>query len=94
MNDQAEFARIVEPFRKKLEFSGSDITWWPLGKERHIVVDPKRNFGQPSAARSGVPTGVLRPSASKLTDLWKQSAIGSRSPKSKCAMRWSMRVAA
>ncbi len=59
VNDQAEFARIVEPFRKELEFSGSDIVWWPLGKERQIVLDPKRNFGQPSAARSGVPTRVL-----------------------------------
>ncbi|MGH7983381.1 MAG: hypothetical protein ACREFF_09595 [Candidatus Udaeobacter sp.] len=59
VNDQAEFARIVEPFRKELEFSGSDIVWWPLGKERQIVVDPKRNFGQPSAAHSGVPTRVL-----------------------------------
>ncbi len=58
-NNQAEFARIVEPFRKELEFSGTDIVWWPLGKERQIVLDPKRNFGQPSAARSGVPTRVL-----------------------------------
>ena len=57
--DQSEFSRIVEPFRKELEFSGNDIIWWPLGKERQIVLDPKRNFGQPSAARSGVPTSVL-----------------------------------
>ena len=62
-NDQAEFARIVEPFRKELEFSGSDIIWWPLGKERQVVINPKRNFGQPSAARSGVPTRVLARSA-------------------------------
>ncbi len=59
VNNQAEFARIVEPFRKELQFSGSDIVWWPLGKERQIILDPKRNFGQPSAARSGVPTTVL-----------------------------------
>jgi uncharacterized protein (DUF433 family) len=59
VNDQAEFARIVEPFRKELEFSGNDIIWWPLGRERQIVLDPRRNFGQPSAARSGVPTRVL-----------------------------------
>ena len=58
-NDQAEFARIVEPFRKELEFSGSDIIWWPLGKQHQVVINPKRNFGQPSAARSGVPTRVL-----------------------------------
>jgi uncharacterized protein (DUF433 family) len=57
--DQAEFSRIVEPFRKELEFSGSDIIWWPLGRQRQIVVDPKRNFGQPTVARSGVPSQVL-----------------------------------
>ncbi len=57
--DQTEFSRVVEPFRKQLEFSGRDIVWWPLGKERQIVLDPKRNFGQPSVARSGVPTRVL-----------------------------------
>ena len=57
--NQAEFSRIVEPFRKELEFSGNDIIWWPLGREREIVLDPKRNFGQPSVARSGVPTRVL-----------------------------------
>jgi uncharacterized protein (DUF433 family) len=57
--NQVEFSRLVEPFRKELEFSGSDIIWWPLGRERQIVLDPRRNFGQPSAARSGVPTRVL-----------------------------------
>ncbi|MGB8341251.1 MAG: DUF433 domain-containing protein [Chthoniobacterales bacterium] len=57
--DQAEFSRLVEPFRKELEFSGSDIIWWPLGKQRQIVVDPRRNFGQPTVARSGVPAETL-----------------------------------
>ena len=57
--DQAEFLRIVESFQKELEFSGSDVIWWPLGKQRQIVVDPRRNFGQPTVARSGVPSGIL-----------------------------------
>jgi uncharacterized protein (DUF433 family) len=57
--DQAEFSRIVEPFRKELEFSGSDVIWWPLGKQRKIVIDPRRNFGQPTVARSGVPSQIL-----------------------------------
>ncbi len=57
--DQVEFSRIVESFLKELEFSGDEIIWWPLGKERQIVVDPKRNFGQPTVARSGVPSQVL-----------------------------------
>jgi uncharacterized protein (DUF433 family) len=61
--DQKEFSRIVETFLKELEFSGDDIVWWPLGRQRNIVLDPKRNFGQPTAARSGVPSLVLARSA-------------------------------
>lgn len=59
VTNQREFSRIVQDFLKELEFSGSDIIWYPLGKKRQIIVDPKRNFGQPSVARSGVPTRVL-----------------------------------
>lgn len=62
---QQEFHRIVEPFLKELEF-GSDQTltrWWPLGKTRSVVLDPKRNFGQPTVSVSGVPTEVLAKSA-------------------------------
>jgi uncharacterized protein (DUF433 family) len=57
--DQKEFSRIVEAFRKELEFSGADIVWWPLGKQRQIVLDPKRNFGQPTVTKSGVPAATL-----------------------------------
>jgi uncharacterized protein (DUF433 family) len=59
VNDQVEFARIVEPFQKELEFTGADVVWWPLGRKRLVVLDPKRNFGQPSVSRSWVPTRVL-----------------------------------
>jgi uncharacterized protein (DUF433 family) len=59
VTNQREFRRIVQDFLKELEFSGSDIIWYPLGKQRQIVVDPKRNFGQPTVARSGVPSQVL-----------------------------------
>jgi uncharacterized protein (DUF433 family) len=58
-NNQAEFARIVEEFEEELEFSGSDIIWYPLGKDRQIVIDPKRNFGQPTVTKSGVPAATL-----------------------------------
>lgn len=59
VTNQREFGRLVQDFLKELEFSGSDIIWWPLGRQRQIVVDPKRNFGQPTAARSGVPSQIL-----------------------------------
>jgi uncharacterized protein (DUF433 family) len=59
VTNQREFSRIVQSFLKELEFSGKDIIWWPLGKERQIVLDPKRNFGQPIVARSGVPAQTI-----------------------------------
>jgi uncharacterized protein (DUF433 family) len=59
VNNQREFRRIVQDFLKELEFSGSDIVWYPLGKDRQIVIDPRRNFGQPTVMKSGVPTRVL-----------------------------------
>lgn len=59
VTDQREFSRIVADFLKELEFSGNDIIWWPLGKRRQILVDPRRNFGQPTVARSGVPAQTL-----------------------------------
>src|SRR5438552_6308760 len=59
VTEQREFSRIVQDFLKELEFSGDDIVWWPLGKDRQIVVDPRRNFGQPTVAKSGVPATTL-----------------------------------
>jgi uncharacterized protein (DUF433 family) len=43
-----------------LEYSAYDelLRWWPLGKDRRVLVDPKRNFGQPITPE-GVPTLVL-----------------------------------
>ena len=60
-SNQQEFARIVRPFLKELEFD-DDATlsrWWPLGRERTVVLDPERNFGQPTARQAGIPTRVL-----------------------------------
>jgi uncharacterized protein (DUF433 family) len=51
---------IVEPSLKGLEF-GKDLAvrWWPAGKGDRIVIDPRRQFGQPIDAQTGVPTSVL-----------------------------------
>jgi uncharacterized protein (DUF433 family) len=58
---QLEFEKIVTPFLKELEFADpcTLVRWWPLGRGRAVVVDPERNFGQPSALQTGVPTSVL-----------------------------------
>lgn len=58
---QHVFAEITKPFLKQLEFREGTILerWWPLGIDHHVVVDPRRNFGQPTISGEGVPTQVL-----------------------------------
>jgi uncharacterized protein (DUF433 family) len=51
---------IVEPSLKGLEFDKDlAIRWWPAGKEDRVVLDPRRQFGQPIDAETGVPTSIL-----------------------------------
>jgi uncharacterized protein (DUF433 family) len=59
--DQHVFAQITRPFLKQLEFKdGTTLErWWPLGTNKQIVVDPRKNFGQPSIAHEGIATQVL-----------------------------------
>ncbi|WP_445488525.1 hypothetical protein [Rhodopseudomonas sp. RCAM05734] len=56
--------KVIEPSLKGLEFE-DDIAarWWPLGRAKGIVIDPKRQFGQPIDDATGVPTSVLAQAA-------------------------------
>jgi len=60
-SDQHVFSEITKPFLKQLEFRDGTILerWWPLGTDRHVVVDPRKNFGHPIIAHEGVPTRAL-----------------------------------
>ncbi|MGO9994568.1 MAG: DUF433 domain-containing protein [Steroidobacteraceae bacterium] len=60
-NNQMAFRRVMLPsLRSKLEVGASGVErLWPLGKRRPIVIDPKRQFGQPISREEGVPTVVL-----------------------------------
>lgn len=46
---QFDFKPIIEPFLHKVDFGGSEIAqrFFPLQHSKVIVVDPKRQFGQP-----------------------------------------------
>jgi len=56
--------KVIEPSLKNLEFEGDVATrWWPLGRSKGIVIDPKRQFGQPIDDATGVPTSVLAQAA-------------------------------
>jgi uncharacterized protein (DUF433 family) len=52
--------KVIAPSLKGLEFE-DDIAarWWPRGKSKGIVLDPRRQFGQPIDDATGVPTVVL-----------------------------------
>jgi uncharacterized protein (DUF433 family) len=43
-----------------LEYSEFDqlLRWWPLGKGKRVVIDPKRSFGRPIVTE-GVQTNIL-----------------------------------
>lgn len=52
--------KIIEPSLKGIEFE-ADVAarWWPTGRASDVVLDPKRQFGQPIIDSFGVPTSVL-----------------------------------
>lgn len=52
---------VFDRLREGLDYSQLEglLRWWPIGREREVVVDPKRSFGQPIVANEGVPTEVL-----------------------------------
>jgi uncharacterized protein (DUF433 family) len=59
--DQHVFTEITQPFLKQLEFKdGTTLErWWPLGTHKPVVVDPRKNFGQPTLSDAGIATQVL-----------------------------------
>lgn len=57
---QYAFKRIVDASLRGVEFENDvPARWWPLSKERKILLDPQISFGQAIDVESGVPTAVL-----------------------------------
>jgi|SRR5215217_2785586 len=51
---------VLDPFLKDLDYEDEIARrWWPLGKEREVVVDPDYGFGLPVIAGSGVRTEII-----------------------------------
>lgn len=51
---------VSQSFVKSLDFDHGQVArWWPMGRDRLVVIDPKRSFGQPIVMEKGVPTLVL-----------------------------------
>ncbi|KPF70185.1 hypothetical protein IP69_09875 [Bosea sp. AAP35] len=67
---------VIEPSLKGIDFE-TDIAvrWWPRGRSQDIVLDPKRQFGQPIVDSFGVPTSVLSAAASAEGSVAKAAEI-------------------
>jgi uncharacterized protein (DUF433 family) len=61
ISSQTSFKSVVSPCMATLKFSedGQASEWWPLGKDKLVVLNPRRSFGQPIVVREGVPTNIL-----------------------------------
>ncbi len=62
---QRVFRQVTKPFLRDLEFADDDqlVRWWPLGRQRAVVLDPHRQFGQPITAGAGIATEILQAAA-------------------------------
>jgi uncharacterized protein (DUF433 family)/DNA-binding transcriptional MerR regulator len=57
---QYVFDTIVRPFFKKLEYDKNEaVRFWPRDTDGRVVLDPRRRFGKPIDAQTGVPTASL-----------------------------------
>jgi len=58
---QRAFEQIVRPFFHKFDYGDDQLArrFWPRGHEGRVVLDPRRSFGKPIDAETGVPTAVL-----------------------------------
>ncbi len=59
---QTNFERMVSDYAKKIDFNGNELAarYWPLGKERQVVVDPLHQFGMPTIVNTNINTHTLR----------------------------------
>jgi uncharacterized protein (DUF433 family) len=66
LGGQLGFHRVIEPSFKDVSIDGDELTlWWPLGKNRTVVLDPKRSCGAPIVHGGGIPTATLALSAAR-----------------------------
>ncbi len=58
---QLVFQQIIRPFFKKLEYGASQQVglFWPMSKRGRVVLNPRRNMGQPIDHQTGVPVATL-----------------------------------
>ena len=60
--EQIISGRILEPFLEELDFDTATFLayrWWPLGKNKPVVLDPRISFGAPTVAGTAVRTSSI-----------------------------------
>jgi uncharacterized protein (DUF433 family) len=55
---QLVFRKFIAPYLRGLEFNDEIVIRWYPRRDRRVIIDPTRSFGQP-VVREGVPTRVL-----------------------------------
>lgn len=76
VRSQFAFHSVISPsLYAGLDFSDDDrvLRWYPVPRNKAIVVDPQRAFGRPITSREGVPTEVLA-SAARVEQSVKRAA--------------------
>ena len=58
VSGQLVFRKFIAPYLRGLEFENDIVVRWYPRRDRRVIVDPTRSFGQP-LVREGVPTSVL-----------------------------------
>lgn len=59
---QYQFTEIVLPtLYECIDFNHYEVAerWWPLGREKGVVVDPARNFGKPIIDRINISVDLI-----------------------------------
>jgi hypothetical protein len=53
--------QLVRPYLGQLDFDPHDVArrWWPMGREGHVVLDPRVSFGAPLVDAVGIPARAL-----------------------------------
>lgn len=61
VSDNQIFESFIRPFLINLDYDAAEIAtrWWPIGKEKEVIIDPARSFGKPIINSVAVPTAVL-----------------------------------
>ena len=56
MSRQLAIEQMIKPFSKKIEYNKDDmaIAFYPLGKEKSIVVNPEHQFGEPVIKKTNI----------------------------------------